>query len=94
VEEKKDGHRAYTAERKAKLLRLAEALRNSDQLLAEFAGKPAQTAAKYDLQLTEEEVSALTAIARSQELDEEALAAVAGGSLNPDATGSNGNCNC
>lgn len=79
MEERKDGHRAYTAERKAKLLRLAEDLRNSDSLLTEFVGKPAQTAAKYDLQLTEEEVSALAAVAGSQELSEEALAAVAGG---------------
>jgi hypothetical protein len=82
VEEKKDGHRAYAAERKDKIIRLTEDLRNSDSLLTEFVGKPDQTATKYGLKLTEEEVSALAAVAGSQELDEEALAAIAGGSLN------------
>jgi hypothetical protein len=90
VEEKKDGHRAYTAERKAKLIRLTEDLRNSDSLLTEFVGKPDQTATKYDLKLTEEEVSALAAIAGSQELNEEALAAIAGGSTNNGCV--NGSC--
>jgi len=86
VEEKKDdGHRAYTAERKANIIRLTEDLRSSDSLLTEFVGNPDQIATKYGLKLTEEEVSALAAIAGGQELDEEALAAVAGGS--------NGTCN-
>jgi hypothetical protein len=83
VEEKKeDGHRAYTAERKAKILQLAEALRSSDSLLTEFVGNPDQIATKYGLKLTEEEVSALAAIAGSEELNDEALAAVAGGTNN------------
>lgn len=85
MEKKDDGHRAYTAERKANIIRLTEDLRSSDSLLTEFVGNPDQVATKYDLKLTEEEVSALAAIAGSQELDEEALAAVAGGS--------NGTCN-
>ena len=84
VDEKEEGHRAYTAERKANLIRLSEDLRNSDSLLKEFIGNPDEVAAKYGLKLTEEEVSV---IAESQgELTDEALAAVAGGG--------NGNCNC
>jgi hypothetical protein len=79
VEKKEDGHRAYTAERKANIIRLTEDLRSSDSLLTEFVGKPDQMATKYGLKLTEEEVSALAAIAGSQELNEDALAAVAGG---------------
>jgi hypothetical protein len=88
VEEKKDGHRAYTAERKAKLIRLTADLRNSDSLLTEFVGKPDQTATKYGLQLTEEEVSTLAAIAGSQELSEADLAAVSGGTF------FDNNCGC
>jgi hypothetical protein len=79
MEDKKDGHRAYNHERKAKLLRLTADLRNSDSLLTDFVGKPDQTATKYGLQLTEEEVSTLAAIAGSQELNEADLAAVSGG---------------
>jgi hypothetical protein len=79
VEEKKDGHRAYVAERKAKLIRIAADLRNSESLLTEFVGKPDQTATKYGLQLTEEEVSTLAAIAGNQELSGEDLASVSGG---------------
>jgi len=87
VEEKKDGHRAYTAERKAKLLRLTADLRNSDSLLTEFVGKPDSTATKYGLQLTDEEVSALAAIAGDQELSEAGLATVSGGFFD-------NNCGC
>ena len=87
VEEKKDGHRAYTAERKAKLIRLTADLRNSDSLLTEFVGKPDSTATKYGLQLTDEEVSALAAIAGDHELTEEGLASVSGGIFD-------NNCNC
>jgi hypothetical protein len=90
VEEKKDGHRAYTADRKAKLVRMAADLRNSDSLLTEFVGKPGQTATKYGLQLTEEEVSTLAAIAGSQELSGEDLAAVSGGLV----TFFDNNCGC
>jgi hypothetical protein len=79
VEGKEDGHRAYTAERKANLIRLTEELRSSDSLLTEFVGNPDPIATKYGLKLTEEEVSALVGIAGSQELNEDALAAVAGG---------------
>lgn len=89
MEDKKDGHRAYTAERKAKLIRLTADLRNSDALLTAFVGKPDQTANKYGLQLTEEEVSTLAAIAGNQELTGEALAAVSGGVMTFD-----NNCNC
>ena len=88
MEDKKDGHRAYTAERKVKLVRLTADLRNSDTLLTEFVGKPDQTAMKYDLQLTEEEVSALAAIAGNQELSGEELASVSGGGF------FDNNCNC
>jgi hypothetical protein len=91
VEEKKDGHRAYTAERKAKLIRLTADLRNSDTLLTEFVGKPEQTATKYGLTLTDEEVSTLAAIAGDGELTDEGLAAVAGGV--PKAFFDN-NCGC
>lgn len=92
MEEKKDGHRAYTAERKAKLIRLTADLRNSDALLTEFVGKPDQTATKYGLQLTEEEVSTLAAIAGNQELSDEGLAAVSGGT--PIAQFFDNNCGC
>jgi len=92
VEDKKAGHRAYAAERKAKLLRLTEDLRNSDPLLAEFVGKPDQTAAKYGLTLTEEEVSTLAAIAGNQELSGDDLAAVSGGG--GIATFFDNNCGC
>jgi len=91
VEDKNDGHRAYTAERKASIIRLTEELRSSDSLLTEFVGNPNKLATKYGLKLTEEEISALAAIAGSQELDEAALNAVAGGSTD---TTINGNCNC
>ena len=87
MEEKKDGHRAYTTERKGKLLRLTADLRNSDSLLTEFVGKPDSTATKYGLQLTDEEVSALAAIAGDHELTEEGLASVSGGIFD-------NNCNC
>ena len=80
MEDKEDGYREYAAERKANIIRLTEELRSSDSLLTEFVGNPDQMATKYGLKLTEEEVSALAAIAGSQELNEEALAAVAGGS--------------
>jgi hypothetical protein len=90
MEQKKDGHREYVAERKAKLFRMAADLRNSDSLLTEFVGKPGQTAMKYDLQLTEEEISALAAIAGSQELSGEDLAAVSGGLI----TAFDNNCGC
>jgi len=90
VEDKKDGHRVYTAERKAKLIRLTADLRNSDALLTEFVGKPDQTATKYGLQLTEEEVSTLAAIAGNQELTGEALAAISGGT----AMQFDNNCGC
>jgi hypothetical protein len=93
VEEKKDGHRAYSAERKAKLIRLTADLRNSDSLLTEFVGKPDHTANKYGLQLTEEEVSTLAAIAGNQELTDEGLAAVSGGS-SPISTFFDNNCGC
>jgi len=92
VEDKKDGHRAYSAERKARILRLTADLRNSDSLLTEFVGKPAQTAAKYGLSLTEEEVTTLAAIAGSQELTGEDLAAVAGGTNSPHFF--DNNCSC
>ena len=94
MEEKKDGHRAYTAERKAKLIRLTADLRNSDSLLTEFVGKPAQTATKYGLTLTEEEVSTLAAIAGNQELTEEGLAAVSGGNPEEIMTFFDNNCGC
>lgn len=80
--DKKDGHREYAAERKVNLFRLAKDLRSSDSMLTEFVGNPDQMATKYGLKLTEEEVSALAAIARDQELNEEDLAAVAGGTNN------------
>lgn len=91
MEDKKDGHRAYTAERKAKIIRLTADLRNSDSLLTEFVGKPDQTASKYGLKLTEEEVSTLAAIAGTDELTGEALDAVSGGTVR--AIFDN-NCNC
>ena len=94
MEEKKDGHRAYTAERKAKLIRLTADLRNSDSLLTEFVGKPDQTATKYGLTLTEEEVSTLAAIAGNQELTEEGLAAVSGGNPEEIMTFFDNNCGC
>ncbi len=87
MEDNKDGYQAYAAERKAKLLRLTEDLRNSDSLLTEFVNKPDQMAAQYGLKLTEEEVSTVVALARGEELNEDALDAVAGG-------GDNMNCNC
>jgi hypothetical protein len=87
VEEKKDGHRAYTAERKVKLIQLTADLRNSDSLLTEFVGKPDHTASKYGLTLTEEEVSTLAAIAGGQELSGDELAAVSGGFFD-------NNCGC
>ncbi|HET9623661.1 MAG TPA: hypothetical protein VFP84_19950 [Kofleriaceae bacterium] len=89
--DKKDGHREYAADRKVKLTQLTEALRGSDALLNEFVSKPEQTATRYGLQLTEEEVATLAAIAGSQELSGEALAAVAGGSVETDI---NINCRC
>ncbi|HET9623659.1 MAG TPA: hypothetical protein VFP84_19940 [Kofleriaceae bacterium] len=82
--DKKDG-REYNAERKANLVRLTDALRGSDELLTEFVGKPDQTASKYNLTLTQDEVSTLAALA-SGELSDEVLAAVSGGS--------NNNCIC
>lgn len=88
----KDGHREYAAERKANIIRLTEDLRGSEPLLKEFVDDPGQTATKYNLKLTEEEATTLAELARSQELDEEALAAVAGGTK--DQTDGNGNCNC
>ncbi|HET9623660.1 MAG TPA: hypothetical protein VFP84_19945 [Kofleriaceae bacterium] len=81
----KDGHREYSAERKMNLMRLTAALKSSDDLLTEFVGKPDHTAAKYNLQLTQEEVSTLAALANG-ELNDEVLAAVSGGS--------NTNCLC
>jgi hypothetical protein len=92
VDEKKDGHREYAAERKANIIRLTEDLRSSESLLTEFVDSPGQLATKYGLKLTEEETTALAAIAGSEELDEAALAAVAGGSLG--VSDGNGNCNC
>lgn len=85
--EKEDGHRAYTAERKAKIIRLKKDIRSSDSLLAEFVANPDQVATKYGLKLTEGEVSALVG---GQELTDEALAEVAGGLINS----CNANCNC
>jgi hypothetical protein len=79
MSDKIEGHRAYAAERKAKLIRMAADLRNSDSLLTEFVGKPDQTATKYGLQLTEEEISTMAAIAGNQELSGDDLAAVNGG---------------
>jgi len=92
VEDKKDGHRAYTAERKAKLIRLTADLRNSDSLLTEFVGKPDQTSAKYGLSLTQEEVSTLAAIAGDGELTGESLAAISGGSSK--SAFFDNNCSC
>jgi hypothetical protein len=91
VEDKMDGHRAYTAERKAKIIRMTADLRNSESLLTEFVGKPAQTATKYGLQLTEEEVSTLAAIAGNGELSGADLAAVSGGAA---AMFFDNNCGC
>jgi hypothetical protein len=87
VEEKQDGHRAYSAERKVNLIRLTADLRNSGALLTEFVGKPDQTASKYNLKLTEEEVSTLAAIAGDGELSGDDLAAVSGGFFD-------NNCGC
>ena len=84
--DKKDGHRAYVADRKAKMTQLTEDLRNSDSLLTEFVGKPDQTATKYGLTLTEEEVGALAALAGSGELTDAVLSAISGGG------NTNGNC--
>jgi hypothetical protein len=84
-----EGHRAYSNERKAKLIRLTADLRNSNTLLTEFVGKPDTTASKYGLQLTDEEVSTLAAIAGDGELSEEGLSAVSGGLMVFD-----NNCNC
>jgi hypothetical protein len=81
MDNKKDGHLAYSSDRKAKIIRLTADFRNSDTLLMEFVGKPDTTATKYGLQLTEEEVSTLAAIAGNQELTGEALDAVAGGTV-------------
>ncbi|HEX3475692.1 MAG TPA: hypothetical protein VHT91_11750 [Kofleriaceae bacterium] len=95
MEDKKDGHRAYSAERKAKLIRLTADLRNSDSLLTEFVGKPDQTATKYGLTLTAEEVSMLAAIAGDQELGDERLAAVSGGTPKDPVEGFfDNNCGC
>lgn len=91
MQEIQDGHRAYTAERKAKLLRLTADLRGSESLLTEFVGKPDQVSTKYGLQLTEEEVSTLAAIAGNGELDGEALSAVNGGAA---AMFFDNNCGC
>lgn len=90
--DKKDGHREYAAERKANIIRLTEDLRSSESQLSEFVGNPDQTATKYNLRLTTEEVAALAALAGSQELDEAALAAVAGGTK--ESTDININCGC
>ena len=90
MDEKKDGHRAYQAERKAKVLRLAADLRNSDELLKDFSGTPDKISQKYGLQLTQEEVASLAAIAGTQELSGEALTAVSGGIL----TFFDNNCKC
>ena len=87
-----DGHREYVAERKANIIRLTEDLRTSDSKLTEFVGNPNQVATKYGLKLTEEEASALAAIAGNQELDDEALSAVAGGSLSTNNGCINNNC--
>lgn len=86
-----NGHRAYSAERKAKLIRLTADLRNSDSLLTEFVGKPDTTANKYGLKLTEEEVSTLAAIAGNQELSGDDLSAVSGGAV---AAFFDNNCGC
>jgi len=91
MEDKKDGHRAYTAERKARIIRLTADLRNSDSLLTEFVGKPDHTANKYGLQLTQEEVATLAAIAGTGELNGDELAAISGGSSR---TVFDNNCNC
>lgn len=87
-----DGHRAFTAERKANLIKLTEALRNSDSLLTQFVANPNQVATTYGIKVTEEEATALAAIAGNQELDEQALAAAAGGVGAPDATSDNSGC--
>jgi hypothetical protein len=92
VEDKKDGHRAYSSDRKAKIIRLTADLRNSDSLLTEFVGKPDHTAGQYGLQLTEEEVGTLAAIAGTQELTGEALDAVSGGTNQPHFF--DNNCGC
>ncbi len=91
MQETQDGHRVYTAERKAKILRLTADLRGSEALLTEFVGKPDQVSTKYGLQLTEEEVSTLAAIAGNGELDGEALSAVNGGAS---AMFFDNNCGC
>ncbi len=92
MEEIKDGHRAYTADRKAKIIRLTSDLRNSESLLTEFVGKPDQTATKYGLNLTAEEVSTLAAIAGNGELSGDALSAVSGGASSPMVF--DNNCGC
>lgn len=79
MDEKQDGHRVYQAERKAKILRLAADLRGSPTLLEEFVATPDKVTQPYGLHLTQEEVASLSAIAGTEELTGEGLAAVAGG---------------
>jgi len=79
MEEKKQGDRAYRAERKANVMRLAADLRNSESRLKEFAQEPNKMAQGYGLQLTEEEAITLSAIAGTEELSGDALTAVSGG---------------
>jgi hypothetical protein len=92
MESNQDGHRSYSSERKAKILRLTADLRNSEALLTEFVGKPDTTATKYGLQLTEEEVATLAAIAGADELTGESLDAVNGGANQPHFF--DNNCGC
>jgi hypothetical protein len=87
VDEKKEGHRDYAAERKAKIVQLTEDLRSSETLMAEFVANPDETTKKYGLRLTEEEAAAFAAVAQGEELNEEVFVVVVGGT-------SNSNCNC
>jgi hypothetical protein len=79
MEDNKQGDRAYRAERKAKVMRLAADLRSSESRLKEFEKEPNKTAQGYGLQLTEEEAATISAIAGTQELSGEALSSVSGG---------------
>jgi len=85
-------YREYVADRQVKVSRLIRALRGSAALLKRFGENANEVSKDYGLALTEDETTKISEVASAQvsdQIDVDALEAVAGGIGGPNA-----NCDC
>jgi hypothetical protein len=92
MSDKPENYREYVADRQVKISKLIRELRASPALFKEFGANANEVAKKFGLTLTEDEATKIREVAParvSDDIDVDALEAVAGGIGGPNA-----NCDC